>query len=171
MPPPRRALCETGNPGDHGALLRPDGTEHPARPGRWQCRAHVHSEPQAEDSQPTAVARTAGAGCGRTRPKRRRYRRSRSRPASAKRKRARDGVVAALWLSCSSSSSPCPWGVQPPAVLQSGVSNPVPEESQVLPSMVGNEPHRVCDGVTLPKGSGASRHYLGVMLSCTLLSK
>lgn len=54
-----------------------------ACPGRWLCRTRVHSETQAEDSQPTAVARTAGVGCGRTQPKRGRYRHSRSRPASA----------------------------------------------------------------------------------------
>ena len=148
VPPPRRALCETGNPGDHGALLRPDGTEHPARPGWWQFRAHVHSEPQAEDSQPTAVAGTAGAGCGRTRPKQRPVSALAFRLASAS--QGWDGVRNCGCLAAA---------VLPPALGESSRRlcsiqgfNHVHEESQGLPSVVGNKPTRMLREGEVTKG-------------------
>ena len=67
-----------------------------------------------------------------------------------RRQPTRDGLVF-VTVAVLRQSTPCPWGVQPPAVLQPGRSNPVTSESRKASLGGGHEAYRVCER-QVPKG-------------------
>jgi hypothetical protein len=150
------------------APLRPSSSGTSACPDRWRCRVRVQSGQQARG---LAAPRSGGEdGRRRVRADPTQARTVLSTRIPGRRQPSRDGLVFVTVAVLRRQSTPATGESSRRLCSTPGCSISSPRKAARLPSVVGNKPYRVCERVQLPKRSGASSRYLGVTLSCNLLS-